>query len=270
MEPTNDWHSIIASESNLSPDTARQLRDIGFVVLPGPVIPGGCEKLSEAYDRAVAMADPADVHTGRTRSSTRIDDLVNRGSDFDGIYIYPPLLTACCQIIGQPFKLSGMRARTLHPGAPTEPLHVDVKYRGNGWPLVGCILMVDGFDAENGATRFVPGSHLQQREPGEVMSNPQNAHEEQVLACGPAGSIIIFNASVWHSHGANRSAAPRRSIQAHFVPRSAQASPDDHSRRMRPETLQRIGDLAKYVLNVGASNKPIHATCETHARDGRR
>jgi hypothetical protein len=252
MAPTNDWHSIITAKSHhLPPDAARQLRDIGFVVMPGPVIPGGWEQLSEAYDRAVATADPADVHIGRTGSSTRINDFVNRGPEFDGIYIYLPLLAACCQIIGAPFKLSGMRARTLNPGAPTEGLHVDVKHQANGWPLVGCIFMVDAFDAENGATRFVPGSHLRSREPGEVMNNPQDAHDEQVLACGPAGSIIIFNASVWHSHSANRSARPRRSIQAHFVPREAQASPDDHSGRMRPETLQRLGELAKYVLNVG-------------------
>ena len=252
MTPTNDWHSIIAAESHhLPPDAARQLREIGFIVIPGPTFQGGCERLSDAYDRAVATADPADVHIGRTRSSTRINDFVNRGSEFDGIYIYPPLLASCCQIIGAPFKLSGMRARTLNPGAPTEGLHVDVKHRANGWPLVGCIFMVDEFNAENGATRFVPGTHLQSREPGEVMNNPQDAHDEQVLASGPAGSIIIFNASVWHSHGANRSAKPRRSIQAHFVPREAQPSPDDHYRRMRPETLQRIGDLAKYVLNVG-------------------
>jgi ectoine hydroxylase-related dioxygenase (phytanoyl-CoA dioxygenase family) len=220
--------------------------------MPGPVIPGGCEQLSAAYDRAVATADPSDVHIGRTRSSTRIDDFVNRGSEFDGIYIYPPLLAACCQIIGAPFKLSGMRARTLNPGAPAEELHVDVKHRANGWPLVGCIIMVDAFNAENGATRFVPGSHLQSREPGEVMNNPQDAHDEQVLASGPPGSIIIFNASVWHSHSANRSAKPRRSIQAHFVPREAHPSPNDHCGRMRPETLQRLSDLAKYVLNVGS------------------
>jgi ectoine hydroxylase-related dioxygenase (phytanoyl-CoA dioxygenase family) len=222
--------------------------------MTGPVIPGGLEALSRAYDRSVIEADPADVHTGRTGSSTRIDDFVNRGSEFDGIYIYPPLLAACCQIIGRPFKLSGMRARTLNPGAPMEQLHVDVKHRADGWPLVGCILMVDAFDAENGATRFVPGSHLQSQEPSEVMNNLRDAHEEQVLACGPAGSFIIFNASVWHGHGANRSAKPRRSIQAHFVHQEAQASPDDHSGRMRPETLQRIGDRARYVLNVGTAN----------------
>lgn len=251
MVLTDDCYSFIAAQSHMSPDAARQLREIGFIVMPGPAIKGGCAQLSVAYDHAVATADPADVHIGRTSSSTRVNDFVNRGPEFDGIYVYQPLLAACCQIIGAPFKLSGMRARTLNPGAPAEGLHVDVKHRANGWPLVGCILMVDAFDAENGATRFVPGSHLQSREPGEAMNNPQDLHDKEVLACGPAGSIIIFDASVWHGHGANRSGRPRRSIQAHFVPREAQASPADHSERMRPETLQRLDDLAKYVLNVG-------------------
>ena len=251
MPLTNDWHSITASESHLSPDAARQLRDSGFVVLPGPVIPGGHEQLLRAYDRAVATADPSDVHIGRTGASTRINNLVSRAPEFDNIYIYPPVLSACCQIIGGSFKLSRMRARTLHAGA-----------QANGWPLVGSILMVAAFTSENGATRFVPGSHLQTREPGDVINNPTDNHPEQVLACGLAGSIVIFNASVWHGYSANKSAAPRRSIAAHFVPREAQASPDDPSQRTRPETLQRISELAKYILNVGTSNKSMHAPCE--------
>jgi len=248
MRSSDEWYSVIAAESHLPLDAARQLRESGFIVMPGPAVPGGCERLSNAYDREVASADSAEIHVGRT--STRINDFVNRGSEFDGIYIYPPLLAACCQIIGGPFKLSGMRGRTLNPGAPAERLHIDVKHRADGWPLVGCLLMVDAFDAENGATRFVPGTHLQPQEPSEVMNDPQDAHDEQILACGPAGSIIIFNASAWHGHGANRSARQRRSIQAHFVPRHAQAAPDDHCGRMRPEALQRISPLAKYVLNV--------------------
>jgi hypothetical protein len=83
--------------------------------------------LSEAYDHAVVTADAADV---RVASSTRVTDFVNRAAEFDGIYVFPPLLAACCSIIGQPFKLSGTRARTLEPGAPAEALHVD---EANGW-----------------------------------------------------------------------------------------------------------------------------------------
>src|SRR5262249_7652412 len=163
--------------------------------------------------------------------------------EFDGLYVYRPVLAACCRIIDRPFKLSTMLARTLEPGAPAQLLHVDVQREADGWPLVGFIFMVDEFDAENGATRFVPGSHLLSCERGELLTDATNAYEGQVLACGPAGSVIIFNGSVWHGHTANRSARRRRSIQGALVPREARSSINQAS-RIRPETLQRIGDLA--------------------------
>jgi len=246
MTLTDTVYQAILGQWQLPADVALQLRDAGFVVIPGPVTPGGIERLSEAYDHAVATADAADV---RIASSTRVTDFVNRGPEFDGIYIFRPLLAACCLIISQPFKLSGTRARTLAPGAPVEGLHVDVKPKANGWPIVGFIMMVDAFDAENGATRFVPGSHLKLLDPRELLNNPTNAHEEEVLACGAAGSIVVFNGSVWHSHTANRSQRRRRSLQGHFIPRDARASVD-HAARIRLDVLGRIGNLAKYVLAI--------------------
>jgi hypothetical protein len=242
----DDWYRAIASESVLPPDAARQLRDIGFVVMPGPEIEGGWARLSQAYDRAVLTADPRDVSI---RSSTRVHDFVNRGPEFDGLYVYRPVLAACCQIISRPFKLSMMLARTLEPGVPAQPLHVDVKCGADGWPLVGFIIMVDAFNAENGATRFVPGTHLLRQEPGDLMQSATEGHEGEVLACGPAGSIIIFNGSVWHGHTANRSDRRRRSVQGAFIPREARAAIDQAS-RLRPETLQRVGDVAKHVLGI--------------------
>lgn len=247
MSATDTMYQSIAAQWQLPADVAAQLRDTGFVVIPGPATPGGIERLSAAYDDTVAIADAADV---RVASSTRVTDFVSRGPEFDGIYLFPPLLAACCLIIGQPFKLSGTRARTLEPGAPVEGLHVDVKPGADGWPIVGSIMMVDAFDAENGATRFVPGSHLKLCDPSEVMTNRTSAHEDEVLACGPAGSIIIFNGSVWHSHTANRSRRRRRSLQGHFIPRHARASVD-HAVRASPEVLGRIGNLARYVLAIG-------------------
>src|SRR5262249_55636941 len=129
-----------------------------------------------------------------------------------------------------------------------QSLHVDVKRHADGWPLVGFIVMVDAFDGENGATRFVPGSHSWPREPDEL-KHASGAYDGEVLACGPAGSVIIFHGSVWHGHGANRSTRCRRSIQGAFIPREARAA-IDQAARMRPETFARISDLAKSVLDV--------------------
>lgn len=246
MTQTDEIYRLIAAESHLPAGAARQLQDDGFIVMPGPTISGGLESLSHTYDHAVAMADSADVGVS---ISTRVTDFVNRGAAFDAVYVYPPLLAACCSILGGPFKLSGTRTRTLEPGAPVEALHVDVKAGADGWPIVGFIMMVDEFDIENGATRFVPGSHLQLRDPSEAVSNLRDAHESEVLACGPAGSIIIFNGSVWHSHTANRSPRRRRSLQGHFVRREARSSVD-HAARMRPEVLGRIGTVARYLLAI--------------------
>jgi len=238
-------YEAIAARSSLPAHAAAQLRDAGFVVIPGPTSQT-IQNVSEAYDRAFATADAADVRIG---SSTRLTDFVNRGGEFDEIYLFPPLLAACCRVIGRPFKLSGTRARTLEPGAPAVGLHVDVEPRADGWPIVGFILMVDAFDADNGATRFVPGSHTNLRDPRELVSDPAAPHRDQVLACGPAGSMIVFNGSVWHGQTANRSPRRRRSLQGHFIARDARSSVD-HAARMRPEVLARIGDLAKYVLAI--------------------
>jgi hypothetical protein len=37
----DDWYSVIAAVSKLPPDVARQLCEIGLVVIPGPENPGG-------------------------------------------------------------------------------------------------------------------------------------------------------------------------------------------------------------------------------------
>ncbi len=78
----------------------------------------------------------------------------------DELYVFPPLLDACRRVIGGPFKLSSLHARTLRPQhTPGQGLHVDVRRDSPDWPLLGFILMIDDFRADNGATRFVTGSH---------------------------------------------------------------------------------------------------------------
>lgn len=55
--------------------------------------------------------------------------------------------------------------------------------------------------------------------------------------------------SVWHGHTANRVGEPRRSIQGAYIRRDAEPAVNQ-AKRIRPETLSRIGHLAKYVLAV--------------------
>jgi hypothetical protein len=245
----DEWFTRFRGQQTLPATAADELMNRGFVVLRGPVTVEALPRLQGAYDVAVASALDADV--GRGRASTRVNDFVNRGVEFDAIYTWPPALEACCRVIERPFRLSAMHARTLRAGALAQELHADIPRTSDAWPMLGLIFMVDAFGADNGATRFVPGSHRWTEFPAETFSDPCAPHPDELLASGPAGSVILFNASTWHGHTANTSAAPRRSLQATFIPRDGKPA-TDFAARMLPETYARIGAIARYVIGLGS------------------
>jgi hypothetical protein len=241
------WHAIMDG-FELSADACQELDEAGFTVVPGPVPTKDLSRLAAAYDAVINRAEPEDVKVGS--STTRVRDFVNRGSEFDGLYLHPPVLKACCRIIKEPFRLSTIHARTLRPGLPAQNLHVDFERDAHGWTMVGFIFMVDEFRDDNGATRFVRGPHLWSAAPPDLLLGDLKAdYPGQALACGPAGSMIVFNGSVWHGHTANSCREHRRSIQGAYIRRDAESG-ENLPARMLPETLSRISQLAKYLLAV--------------------
>ena len=243
------WFTTLAAGNELPVHAASELDERGFTVLPGMVAADSRERLTTAYTEAVTSATGDDIRVGST--STKGSDFVNRGSAFDNLYVFPPLLEACWQVIGGPFKLSSFHARTLRQGACAQELHVDVPRNSADWPLLSFILMVDDFRPDNGTTRFVPGSHRWSGTPEDTMSDVRAAHAAEVLACGAAGSLLVFNGSAWHGHTANTSKRPRRSIQGAFIPHGGRAA-TDFAARMQPETRARLSSLAHSVLALPA------------------
>jgi hypothetical protein len=157
-----------------------------------------------------------------------------------------------------------MHARTLRPKLPAQDLHVDYERDSLGWTMVGFIFMIDEFRGDNGATRFVPGSHLWSDVPHAILKDRKADYPGQVLACGAAGSMVLFNGSVWHGHTVNSSDKPRRSIQGAYIRRDAESG-EDLPARIHPDTLSRISPLAKHMLAV----KLLKRTDKPFAQVGR-
>jgi hypothetical protein len=183
-----------------------ELRQRGFMVNDGPFASHEIANIAENYNRSFASTPDAQIKRGRT--STCWGGLVAL-KPFYRIYSHPSLLSAASERIGGPMKLSSFHARSLLPNVVAEPPHQDVAPGTDGYPLVAFIFMVDEFRFENGATRFIAGSQNGPRPPADAATFD---------ACGRAGSILIFDGTTWHGHGANRTDRPRRSIQGAFIP----------------------------------------------------
>jgi ectoine hydroxylase-related dioxygenase (phytanoyl-CoA dioxygenase family) len=223
-----------------------ELRAIGFCVLRSVVPAARVERISAAYDRAFAAATAPDLKVARSGGSTRLTDFVTRDAEFDALYVLEPVLSACVDTIGPQFNLSSFSGRTVQPGAVSQGLHVDVRPDEDAWPLLGFIVMVDEFREDNGATRFVPGSHL--AEPTSAREGNQRPDgDAPVLACGEPGSVIVYLGSTWHGYSANSSSSPRRSLQGAYIPRGGTAAVQWRS-RLSLETLGRLSHSARRVL----------------------
>lgn len=193
-----------------------ELQQRGFCVLPSHVPAVKLARIAAVYDRAFAAGQSPDLRRATSGGDVRLAGLAERGTAFHELSVLEPVLDCCEAIIGTPFKLSSFLGRTVLPGARAQPLHVDVRRDDAAWPLIGFIVMVDEFRAGNGATRFVPGSHLAERENSAYDGNARPDRGAE-LACGPPGSVIVYHGSTWHGYSSNESAAPRRAIQGAYV-----------------------------------------------------
>ena len=122
--------------------------------------------------------------------------------------------------------------------------------RGN--KVCNVIWLLDDFTSENGATRFVPGSHRAGRLPQDVLADASAPHPDEVLVLGKVGTIAVMNAHVWHGGTANRTAKPRLAMHSFYCRRDQpqqqyqkQLLSADAQRRLTPELrhLLAIDDL---------------------------
>jgi ectoine hydroxylase-related dioxygenase (phytanoyl-CoA dioxygenase family) len=61
--------------------------------------------------------------------------------------------------------------------------------------------------------------------------------------------VFIFNSHVWHGGTTNQTDQDRRSIHSYFCTRD-QPQQIDQKKYIAPETLQRIGEKGKHILDV--------------------
>lgn len=77
---------------------------------------------------------------------------------------------------------------------------------------VQTIWMLTDFIEENGATRIIPKSHLSGVVPESVTPHPYRT----IAATAPSGSVLLYDARLWHSAGAHKGSSIRYALHGSF------------------------------------------------------
>lgn len=203
--------------------TRRQLDELGYCLLPGLMEPALLNRLRQRVEELFAAEGEAAGAEFKTEpGARRLANLVNKGDVFREIIAHAAVLPLIKHVLGESVKLSSLNARSANPHSDQpQPLHCDMgglpDERG-AW-ICNTVWMLDDFTEHNGALRVVAGSHRWNRLPQDALADPCADHPQQSVIVGPAGSVIVMNAHLWHGGMANRTSRPRTAVHAFYCRR---------------------------------------------------
>lgn len=237
----------------LTPAQSGALDANGFVILEDIIAPDWLAGLRHAFDEIFdSEGDKAGVEVAQMEGVRRLADLVNKGTVFDDVYLQPTLLTAVFHVLQRPFKLHSLNGHDPLPGSGLQGLHTDwgqPTAPGGPYHVVNSMWMLDDFTRANGATRCVPASHRKPDRISDHVADSMADHPDQVQLTGRAGSVAVFNGSLWHGSYRNRTDAPRRTLHCAFIARE-HAQQTNQREYLRPDTARRLSPLARHILDV--------------------
>ncbi len=245
----------------------RLLDEQGYVVLEGLIETDWFRELRTRVEELFEEEGQNSGHEFRAEPFARtLFNLVDKGEVFERVVSDPRVLVFVSHVLGGCFKLSSLNARSTNPFAPVaQPLHcdLDILPDDQGARVFNAIWLLDDFTPDNGATRMVPGSHLWDRLPQKCMPDAKAPYPNEALITAPAGSVLVYNAHVWHGGTANRTARHRRVLQAQYVRRDLPQR-EWQAMCLRAETQQRMEPLMRYLLALDDPyNDKLCAEAET-------
>jgi ectoine hydroxylase-related dioxygenase (phytanoyl-CoA dioxygenase family) len=204
-------------------ESALHLQEEGWVTVPG-VFQGDQldalrEGLSVALDAArageqILFREGVDVND----RSVRVLHLLDQHPAFPEMADHPVVRTLVSSVLGEQYLLSSLSANISLPGSESMGIHNDLMaVLPEPWPAphgTNLFICLDDMDEENGATRYLPGSH---RFETNDMANDTDLDRTLPIPA-TAGSIVAMDGRLWHTSGANRTTnRPRRILIAFYI-----------------------------------------------------
>jgi len=200
--------AVLPAATSTGQDVAERLTEDGYVVVTGMMTDEDVRAARADLDRVLA-ATPTGRNPFEGYSTQRIYALFAKTRLFDRAATDPLLLDVLDRVLHH-YQLSAPVGIRIGPGEKAQILHRDDAIYPVPEPhpplVVNTMWPLDEFTAENGATRFIPGSH--KWEPGRRPA-PDDPVATAVMS---PGSAMFYLGSLWHGGGANQTDRPRLGV----------------------------------------------------------
>lgn len=258
--------TILNTDARWLPFTLEALRCVGYAVVEGVLSPAFCERTRAAMYRVqariVEQLGEKRLAAAGERGVLRL--MLKEDPLFFEFLEIPELVAVADAIVAETSILhlqNGfiLPSSTASSSAFQHSFHRDFPRMLQGFVAsVNVMLAVDEFTKVNGATLVVPGSH-QKDPPPDLQYLVENA----VPLEAPAGSMIVFDSTLWHAAGQNTSGGDRLAINHQFT-RSYIKQQIDYVRALgpdvvlaqKPRTQQLLGWYTRVVTSLDEYYRP--------------
>lgn len=195
---------------------AQEIQLLGFTILEAAVtgerLSHWRQSLDGILERQAAESGGANaLHAIGEENTARA--VLAYDETFLEIANHPLPIELCRRLLGDYFILmqqNGIINQPTEAAHHQSAYHRDLPYQHfvSSRPLaISALFCLDPFEADNGSTVILPGSHKTELFPSESYVRKM---ERPVTA--PAGSFIVFDSMLFHRAGMNRSTAIRRAV----------------------------------------------------------
>jgi ectoine hydroxylase-related dioxygenase (phytanoyl-CoA dioxygenase family) len=188
----------------------------GFTIVEGAFAPDFADALLAdlaRLERELGEGPGKNLFEGL--KTVRIYNLLARGELYERIPVHENVLPVVEAVLDKGCLVSSLSSIAIGPGEVAQPIHADdmvIPLEKPHVPIV-CNTMwaLTDFTEDNGATCVIPGSHRSAENPALGVT-----YEGTVPATMKKGSVLVFDGSIWHGGGANRTDERRVGIAMNY------------------------------------------------------
>jgi ectoine hydroxylase-related dioxygenase (phytanoyl-CoA dioxygenase family) len=186
----------------------------GFTIVENAIDGSLVGALNAALDRLERENNVKPAMNGfEGHNTVRIYNLLAYGAPFTHVPVHENVLPVIEGVLDAGCLISSLSSIAIDPGERAQPIHSDdqvIPLEKPHRPIVcNSMWALTDFTDANGATRLVPGSHTKP-------SPEYGGTYDTIAAEMKKGSVLIWDGSLWHGGGANRTDKRRTGIAMNY------------------------------------------------------